>query len=228
MARPIWNGTTSFGLLNVPLQLYSGERSVDLHLRMLDSRDTKPIRYERVNSATGEEVPLKDIVKAFEYAKGNYVVMNEDDIKAAAPQATESVEIEAVVNRSSINPMFFERPYYFVQAKKSEKGYVLLREILKKTDRIGIAISCASSSMGVSARTAKKSKPCRTTMPARPSPPQTCRLHGAAQEKSCGQGQERRRARQTAPNATRQEGGQQCPQEGKQTFRYPSGIMRAK
>src|SRR5687768_3717692 len=122
MARPIWNGTISFGLLNVPVQLYSGERSIDLHFRMLDSRDKNPIRYERVNSETGEEVPWKDIVKAFEYAKGNYVVIDEDDIKAAAPEATESVEIEAFVDRVAISPMYFERPYYLVPAKKAEKG----------------------------------------------------------------------------------------------------------
>ena len=75
MARPVWNGSISFGLLNVPVQIFSGERTVDLHFRLLDSRDQKPIRYERVNSDTGEEVAWKDIVKAFEYEKGNYVVI---------------------------------------------------------------------------------------------------------------------------------------------------------
>src|SRR5580704_12263924 len=75
MARPVWNGSISFGLLNVPVQIFSGERTVDLHFRLLDSRDKKPIRYERVNSDTGEEVAWKDIVKAFEYEKGNYVVI---------------------------------------------------------------------------------------------------------------------------------------------------------
>src|SRR6202167_189480 len=83
MARPIWNGTISFGLLNVPVQIYSGERTVDLHFRMLDSRDRKPIRYERVNAETGEEVAWKDIVKAFEYKKGDYVVIPEDELRAA-------------------------------------------------------------------------------------------------------------------------------------------------
>src|SRR3546814_12302135 len=77
MARPIWTGTLSFGLLNVPVSLMSGERKVDLSFRMLDSRDKKPIRYERVNAETGEEVPWKDIVKAFEYDKGSYVVVDE-------------------------------------------------------------------------------------------------------------------------------------------------------
>jgi DNA end-binding protein Ku len=138
MARPIWNGTISFGLLNVPVQIYSGERTVDLHFRMLDSRDRKPIRYERVNSETGEEVAWKDIVKAFEYRKGNYVVIPEDELRAAAPEATETVAIEVFVERDAISPIYFEKPYILVPVKKMAKGYVLLRETLKKTGRIGI------------------------------------------------------------------------------------------
>ena len=133
MARPIWNGTISFGLLNVPVQLHSGERSVDLHFRMLDSRDNTPVRYERVNAETGEEVPWKEIVKGFEYSKGNYVVIDEEDIRKAAPESTETVEIEAFCNRDEIDPMYFEKPYYLVPSKKAEKGYVLLREVLAKT-----------------------------------------------------------------------------------------------
>ncbi|HEX2789809.1 MAG TPA: Ku protein [Steroidobacteraceae bacterium] len=138
MARPVWNGTISFGLLNVPVQIYSGERSVDLHFRLLDSRDKKPIRYERINSDTGAEVAWKDIVKAFEYEKGNYVVIPEQELRAAAPEITETVEIEAFVERDAISPMYFEKPYFLVPGKKAEKGYVLLRETLKKTGRIGI------------------------------------------------------------------------------------------
>jgi DNA end-binding protein Ku len=139
MSRPIWNGTISFGLLNVPVQLFSGERTVDLSLRMLDSRDKNPIRYERVNSETGEEVPWKDIVKAFEFEKGNYVVIDEEEMRKAHPEATETVEIEAFVDRDSIDPRYFEKPYYLVAGKKAEKGYVLLREVLKKSGKVGIA-----------------------------------------------------------------------------------------
>src|SRR5580658_1264275 len=138
MARPIWNGSISFGLLNVPVQIFSGERTVDLHFRMLDNRNQKPIRYERVNAETGEEVAWKDIVKAFEYRKGNYVVIPEDELRAAAPEATETVAIEVFVERDAISPTYFEKPYILVPAKKMEKGYVLLRETLKKTGRIGI------------------------------------------------------------------------------------------
>jgi DNA end-binding protein Ku len=138
MARPIWNGTISFGLLNVPVQLHSGERGVDLHFRMLDGRDRKPIRYERVNSDTGREVPWKDIVKAFEYRKGSYVVVPEDELRAAAPEATETIAIEVFVEREAISPVYFEKPYILVPARRMEKGYVLLRETLRKTARVGI------------------------------------------------------------------------------------------
>jgi DNA end-binding protein Ku len=138
MARPIWTGTLSFGLLNVPVSLMTGERRVDLHFRMLDARDNKPIRYERVNADTGAEVPWKDIVKAFEYDKGSYVVLEPEDIKSAAPESHESIDIESFVERDALSPQYFEKPYYLVPGKKAEKGYVLLRETLKKTDRVGI------------------------------------------------------------------------------------------
>ncbi|MEO6926471.1 MAG: Ku protein [Rhodanobacter sp.] len=139
MARPIWTGTLSFGLLNVPVSLMSGERSVDLHFRMLDSRSKTPVRYERVNAETGEEVPWKEIVKAFEYEKGSYVVLDPDDIKSAAPESHETVEVNTFVDAESIGPEYFEKPYFLVPGKKAEKGYVLLRETLKRTGKIGIA-----------------------------------------------------------------------------------------
>lgn len=139
MARPIWTGTLSFGLLNVPVSLMSGQRNTDLHFRMLDVRDKAQIRYERVNAETGEEVPWKDIVKAFEYDKGSYVVLEPEDIKSAAPQSHESVEVEAFVDIDAIGPQYFEKPYVLVPGKKAEKGYVLLRETLRTNKKIGIA-----------------------------------------------------------------------------------------
>jgi len=139
MARPIWTGTLSFGLLNVPVSLMSGERRVDISFRMLDSRDRKPIRFERVNAETGEEVPWKDIVKAFEYDKGSYVVVEKEDIASAAPQTHDSIDVEAFVERGEISLRFYEKPYVIVPGKKAEKGYVLLRETLRDTGRAGIA-----------------------------------------------------------------------------------------
>ena len=139
MARPIWTGNLSFGLLNVPVSLMPGTRSTDLSFRMLDSRDRKPIRFERVNADTGEEVPWKDIVKAFEYDKGSYVVIDKEDIASAAPETHESVDIEAFVDQDAIDVRFFEKPYVLVPGKKAEKGYVLLRETLRKTKKVGVA-----------------------------------------------------------------------------------------
>ena len=139
MARPIWTGTLSFGLLNVPIRLMSGERRNDIHFRMLDQRSNTPVRYERVNADTGDEVPWKDIVKAFEYQKGSYVVLEEEDIKNAASDSHETVEIDTFVDGRDIPPAYFEKPYVLVPAKKAEKGYVLLRETLKKTGKVGIA-----------------------------------------------------------------------------------------
>ena len=139
MARPIWTGNLSFGLLNVPVSLMPGTRSTDLSFRMLDSRDRKPIRFERVNADTGEEVPWKDIVKAFEYDKGSYVVLEKEDIASAAPETHESVEIEAFVDEDAIDIRYFEKPYVLVPGKKAEKGYVLLRETLRKAKKVGVA-----------------------------------------------------------------------------------------
>ncbi|GAB2560918.1 Ku protein [Dyella jejuensis] len=139
MARPIWTGNLTFGLLNVPVSLMSGERGTDLHFRMLDSRNKAPVRYERVNAETGEEVPWKEIVKAFEYKKGNYVVLEPEDLKSAASENRESVEVEAFVNAEHIGAEYFEKPYILVPGKKAEKGYVLLRETLKRTRKAGIA-----------------------------------------------------------------------------------------
>ena len=139
MARPIWTGAISFGLLNIPVQLMPAERRIDLRFHMLDSRDQKRVRYERVNADTGEEVPWKDVVKAFEYSKGNYVVLEEDDIRNAAPESKESVDIEAFVDPEELGPMYFDRPYYLVPTRKSEKGYVLLRETLQDLKKAGLA-----------------------------------------------------------------------------------------
>jgi len=138
MARPIWTGSLSFGLLNIPIQLMPGERRTDIHFRMLDARTNDPVRYERVNAETGEEVPWKEIVKAFEFSKDNYVVLQPEDIASAASDNKEMIALEAFVERESISPNFLERPYVLVPGKKAEKGYVLLREVMKKTGRVGI------------------------------------------------------------------------------------------
>jgi DNA end-binding protein Ku len=139
MARPVWSGTMSFGLLNIPVSLMSGEHRTDISFRMLDARNNAPIRYERVNAETGEEVPWKDIVKAFKYDKGSYVVLEPEDIKSAAPESHDAIEVEGFVDIGSIDPQYFEKPYVLVPAKQAEEGYVLLRESLTKAGKIGVA-----------------------------------------------------------------------------------------
>jgi DNA end-binding protein Ku len=137
--RPIWTGTLSFGLLNIPVSLMAGERRIDLHFRMLDSRNKAPVRYERVNAESGEEVPWKEIVKAFEFDKGNYVVLDDEDFRKAAPEGRDAVEISGFVDEDQIDTRYFEKPYVLVPGKKAEKGYVLLRETLREMGHVGIA-----------------------------------------------------------------------------------------
>jgi len=137
--RAIWKGHISFGLVSVPVSLYPAEQRTDLQLHMLDSRNRARVRYERVNAETGEEVPWDQIVKAFEYDDGNYVVLDEKELKEAAPEASKSVDITSFVNLEEIDPIYFDRPYFLEPGKKGEKGYALLRETLKQTGKAGIA-----------------------------------------------------------------------------------------
>jgi DNA end-binding protein Ku len=140
MARPIWKGHISFGLINIPVTLYSAERRSDLSFRLIDSRNNAKIRYERINEATGEEVPWDRVVKGYEFDdKENYVLLGEEDFKKADIKATQTVELEDFVPAEEMNCMYFDKPYYLIPDKKAEKGYVLLRETLKRTKTIGIA-----------------------------------------------------------------------------------------
>lgn len=139
MPRSIWSGAISFGLLHIPVQLMTAESPTEISLKMLDRRDNSPIQFKRVNATTGKEVEWKDVVKAYEVEKGEYVPLEPEDIKQAAPEAAQSIEIERFVDRDAISAMYFEKPYYLTPGKKAEKGYVLLREVLERTGRIGIA-----------------------------------------------------------------------------------------
>ncbi|MEX0611612.1 MAG: Ku protein [Pirellulales bacterium] len=139
MPRPIWKGHISFGLVNVPVTLFSAERREDLSFRMLDSRNTARIRYERVNEETGEEVPWDKIIKGYEYEDGNYVLLSEEELEHASPELTRTIEIEQFVDLNEIDVRFFERPYVLVPANKGEKGYVLLREAIADAGKAGIA-----------------------------------------------------------------------------------------
>ena len=139
MAKPIWKGHISFGLVNVPVVLFSGEKRVDISFRLIDSRNSGRVRYQRVNEETGEEVPWDKIVKGFEYSDNNYVLLSEDELEHVAVELTRTIEIEQFVELSEIDVRFFERPYFLVPGAKGEKGYVLLREALAKSGMAGIS-----------------------------------------------------------------------------------------
>jgi DNA end-binding protein Ku len=139
MARPIWKGQVSFGLVNIPVVLYSAEQRADLHFNLIDSRNHARVRYERVNEATGEEVPWNQIVKGYEYSDGNYVLLSDEDFKKAAVEASQTVEIEDFVDAAAVDWVYFDKPYYLAPGKRGEKGFVLLRETLKRTEKVAIA-----------------------------------------------------------------------------------------
>src|ERR1700704_7093724 len=113
MPRGLWKGAISFGLVNVPVELYSAEkRSSELDLTMLDKRDLAPVGYKRYNKASGEDVPWAEIVKGYEYQDGKYVVLSDEDFRRANVEARRTVEVLAFVDLEQITPPFFEIPYY--------------------------------------------------------------------------------------------------------------------
>jgi DNA end-binding protein Ku len=137
MARAIWKGAISFGLVYIPVELHPASRSTTLELHLLDSRDFAPIGYERVNKRTGESVNWKDIVKGYEYKKGEYVALSDEDFRQANVKASQTVEIESFVDAHEITPEYYETPYYLSPTKGGEKVYALLRETLRKSDKVG-------------------------------------------------------------------------------------------
>ena len=139
MPRTLWKGAISFGLVHIPVGLYSAEKRNSFDLTMLDRRTMKPVGFKRYNKETGEEVSWDDIVKGYEYEKGRYVVLTEEDFRRANVEATQTVEILSFVDREEIGPMHYETPYYLAPDKRGHKGYALLRETLKQTGKIAIA-----------------------------------------------------------------------------------------
>ena len=137
-ARAIWTGTVGFGLVQIPVSLHAAEDKDELDMTLLDKRNFSPVGYQRVNKRTGKEVPWEQIVKGYEHAKGEYVVLSEGDFKAANAEATRQVDILDFVEYSSIDPRFLVRPYYLTPQKAGRKAYALLRETLRRTDKAGI------------------------------------------------------------------------------------------
>lgn len=140
MPRGLWKGAISFGLVNVPVELFSSQkRSSELGLTMLDKRDLAPVGYQRVNKASGKEVPWDDVVKGYEYKEDKYVVLSEEDFRRANPEATKTVDILAFVDLKDIAPQYFDTPYYLAPGKRGEKAYALLRDALAKAGKAGVA-----------------------------------------------------------------------------------------
>ena len=139
MPRTLWKGAISFGLVNIPVGLYSAEKRNNFDLTMLDRRSMKPVGFKRYNKETGQDVAWEDIVKGYEYEKDRYVVLTEEDFKRANVEATQTVDILSFVERQEIGPMYFETPYYLAPDKRGHKGYALLRETLNQSGKIGIA-----------------------------------------------------------------------------------------
>src|ERR1700728_1690322 len=138
--RSMWNGTISFGLVTIPVALYPATRKEELSFRLLRKTDQSPGNYKRVAEADGKEVPWSDIVKGYEYEKGKFVVLKDEDFKRVDLEAaTQTIDIMDFVPVEEINPMYFQKPYFLEPTKGGEKPYALLREALGDSGKVGIA-----------------------------------------------------------------------------------------
>lgn len=136
--RPLWTGALAFGLVHIPVKLYSATEDSSLDLDMLDSKDLSNIKFKRVNAETGKEVPFEKIVKGYWY-RNKYVVLDSKDFKAADAVKTETIDVQHFVLESEIDPMYFEQPYYLEPAKGGDKAYAVLRDTLSKEGKVGLA-----------------------------------------------------------------------------------------
>lgn len=147
--RSIWKGAISFGLVNIPIELHTAVRSEErIKFRQLHKKDLSTIRYERVCAKEEKPVPYEDIVKGYEYTKGKFVVMEDDDFRAAAVEKSRTIDIQEFVGSDEVDPRYFETPYYILPQKGGEKAYALLRESIRKSGRVGIGmVTMRSNSM---------------------------------------------------------------------------------
>lgn len=139
MARSIWKGSISFGLVNIPIHLHTAVRDVRPHFRMLHARDTSPVRFERVCVRDGHPVAWEDLLKGYEYAKGRFVVLTKEDFRAAALEKTRTIDILDFVDADAIDDRYFDTPYYITPGTGGDRAYALLREAIRASGRIGIA-----------------------------------------------------------------------------------------
>lgn len=136
--RSIWKGSINFGLVNIPVKLYSATEKSSLDLEMIDRRDHGKIRYKRVNENTGEETEWENIAKAFKY-KGEYILLEDEDFEEAAPEKSKIIEVNHFIEEEEIDSIYYENSYYIEPEKQGEKAYALLREALRKTGKVGVA-----------------------------------------------------------------------------------------
>jgi DNA end-binding protein Ku len=138
MPRPIWSGSISFGLVNVPVKLFSATSPKEVRFHMVHDKDGGRIQQKRVCSVDGEEVPWEHIVKGFEISKGRYVTVTKDELAAFNPKATRSIDIEDFVDLSQIDPIYYDHTYYLVPDRGAARPYALLREAMRKTGKVGV------------------------------------------------------------------------------------------
>jgi DNA end-binding protein Ku len=139
MARALWKGSISFGLVNIPIELHTAVRNHRPRFRMLHAKDKSPVKFQRVCAREGKPLAWDDLVKGYEYAKGRFVVLTKEDFQAAAVEKTRTVDIIDFVSATEIDDRFFETPYYLVPVKGGERAYALLREAIRESERVGIA-----------------------------------------------------------------------------------------
>src|SRR5687768_4638468 len=138
--RPLWKGAITFGLVNIPVALYSATQSKQrVDLDMLRDSDHSRIRYKRICESDGKEVPWEHIVKGYEYEKGEYVVLTKEDFERVQIKSSQMVDIREFVDVSDIDPRFFDEPYFLAPEKAGAKAYALLREALERSGKVGIA-----------------------------------------------------------------------------------------
>ncbi len=137
--RTMWKGAISFGLVHIPVGLYSATASTGVDFDWLDRRSMEPVGYKRVNKVTGKEVAMADIVKGVQVEEGQYVVLTPEEIASAYPKTTQTIEIETFVDADEIPFVYLERPYYTAPLKRGEKVYALLREALQQSHKVGVA-----------------------------------------------------------------------------------------
>ena len=139
MARPLWKGTLGFGLVSIPVEVYSAVRDVMPHFHFLRERDMSRIHYKKVAEKDQQEVDKDELVKGYEYEKGRYVVLTKEDFERAAVKRNSAIELLDFVPADDVDDRYFDKPYYLLPAKGGERAYALLREALKKSGRVGIA-----------------------------------------------------------------------------------------